>query len=224
MRKRTILAASAIVAVGCIAIPTGAYAANGGSWLLGRSNSESATTTVTHSGGTPLSLNAKSGYAPLKVNSSKVVTNLNADKVDGYSASSFAMRSGRTGTIAHDGSIDGLGAKCPTGTVFVSGGGFAPGAADYIYYSGPDWNAVTDALIPNSWIVISDTGVGVSNVTCYQPSGAPIPGVATSFLQTTGQVPALADTGRGAALSDTAVAKIGQIKELKSAPAPTAAK
>src|SRR6476469_7810616 len=82
MKKRNLFIGSAIVAVGLIAIPTAANAANGGSWLLGRSNYASSETKVTSSGGTPLNLVAKSGYAPLKVNSSKTVTNLSADKLD----------------------------------------------------------------------------------------------------------------------------------------------
>lgn len=218
MHKRTMLTAAAIVAVGCIAIPTGAYAANGGSWLLGRSNYESATTKVTNSSGTPLSLVAKSGYAPLTVNSSKTVTNLSADRLDGYSAGSFAMRSGKTGTIVHDGYFDAVGAKCPSGTVFVSGGGYMPYGA--IWYSGPDWNATTEALIPNSWIVVGSDGYdiyfGVSNVTCYQASGASIPGAATKLSQTMWQSSPAATAGRSPALSDTAIAKIAQVKELRA--------
>ena len=214
MNKRTLILGSAIVAVGVIAVPTAASAANGGAWLLGRSNSESAMTTVTNSAGTPLSLNSKAGYAPLKVNRTNKVTNLNSDLVDGYNASSFAMRTGRTGTITHDGTLDGWGAKCPAGTVFVSGGGVIPTYDDYISYAGPDWNPDTGKLIPNSWIVMGHNGIGVSNVTCYQPSGAAIPGAATTINQTwPDTTQGLAATGRGPALSDTAVAKIAKAKE-----------
>ena len=46
-----------------------AYAANGGSLLIGRSNSATATTTLTNSSGIPLKLVAKPGYPPLTVNS-----------------------------------------------------------------------------------------------------------------------------------------------------------
>ena len=233
MRTSTIIAVGAL-SLGIIAVPTVASAANGGSWLLGRSNSETATTTVTNSAGTPLRLNAKSGYAPLSVNSTKVNPSFNADlldglhassflrstgkaadadKVDGHHASSFAMRSARTGTIVHDGSYDGLGAVCPAGTVFASGGGFAKyGSA--IVYSGPDWDAATGALIPNSWIVLDDSGVGVSNVTCYSPSGAAVPGAATTIDQVDGTTSSSAGSPSlmSAERSEASVAKLESLK------------
>lgn len=235
MRKRTILTASAIVAVGIIAVPTAASAANGGSWLLGRTNYESATTTVSNSAASPaLSLLTPSGVAPFKVNRATKVTNLNADLLDGVSSgsflrttgkaadanlldgvnsTSFARTSAKTGTIAHDGYWDGMGATCPTGTVFVSGGGYMPEYADFIYYSGPDFNYETGALIPNSWIVLGDYGVGVSNVTCHSPSGAAIPGAATTVDQVTGSSPTLmsATTEK----SQTALGKVAKIKEMR---------
>ncbi|HET9649980.1 MAG TPA: hypothetical protein VFP34_17340, partial [Microlunatus sp.] len=97
-------------------------------------------------------------------------------------ASSFAMRNGKTGTIVHDGTFDGWGAACPSGTVFMGGGGYTVyGTA--VQYSGPDWDPSTDALVPNSWITIDDGGVAVSFVTCYSPSGASIPGAVTSMSQ-----------------------------------------
>ena len=239
MRKRTILAASAILAVGMIAVPTSANAANGGSWLLGRTNSESATTTVSNSAKSPaLSLVTPSGVAPLKVNRTTRVDNLNADLLDGVSSgsflrttgkaadanlldglnsTSFARTSGKTGTIAHDGYWDGMGATCPTGTVFVSGGGYMPECADYIWYSGPDFDYDTGALIPNSWIVIGDYGVGVSNVTCYSPSGKAIPGAATNVSQTTGADDAMlmSASPQDSAPSEAAAAKVAKIKEMR---------
>jgi hypothetical protein len=63
--------------------------------------------------------------------------------------------------------------------------------------------------------VATASGVGVSNVTCYQPSGAAIPGAATSVGQTTGNsAVSAAAAGRARPLSDQAVAKIGQIKDM----------
>ena len=238
MRKRTILTAAAIVAVGVIVVPTAANAANGGAWLLGKSNYESVATTVTNNYGTPLSLKAKAGYAPLAVNSTKTVTNLSADRLDGLSSgsflrttgkaadanlldgvnsTSFARTSGKTGTIAHNGYWDGVGAKCPTGTVFASGGGYMPEMADFIYYSGPDFNYDTGALIPNSWIVIGDYGIGVSNVTCYSPSGAAIPGVATNVSQTMGsdEPMLMSASPQDSAPSEVAAAKVAKIKEMR---------
>lgn len=180
MNKRTLIAAAAIVAVGLIAIPVGANAANGGAWLLGRSNWETAATTVTNTYGTPLSLKAKSGYAPLAVNSSTRVTNLNADKLDGYSSGSFAMRSMKTGVINDKDLTDAYGAVCPSGTVSTGGGGFDPYGWP-IAYSGPDWNIDTMALIPNSWVVLDEFGyVLTSYVNCINPSGAAVPGAMTA--------------------------------------------
>jgi hypothetical protein len=203
MKRSTLIAVSALTAA-IVIVPTVATAANGGSWLLGRANTESATTTVTTSVGTPLSLNAQSGYAPLKVNSGTKVTNLNADKidgldstsflrstgkavdadkVDGYHASSFSMRSAKTGTIVHDGSIDYVGAKCPTGTTISAAGG-APLYGYALAYSGPDWDATTGAIIPNSWYVVDDQGyAGYAYVTCLNPSGGAVPGAITSADQ-----------------------------------------
>jgi hypothetical protein len=71
-----------------------AYAANGGAFLLGRSNSETATATLKNTAGTPLSLVAKSGYAPLKVNSAVKVANLNADRLDGIDSTQFLRSTG----------------------------------------------------------------------------------------------------------------------------------
>ena len=180
MRKRTILTASAIIAVGVIAVPTAANAANGGSWLLGRSNYESAATTVSNSAGTPLSLKAKSGYAPLAVNSSKTVTNLSADKLDGLSSSWFARSTAKSAVVSHDGSADGLGAKCPTGTIALSGGGYDPYGWP-VAYSGPDFDA-NGVLIPNSWLAMDEMGYSlVSFVTCVNLSGAAVPGALTNI-------------------------------------------
>ena len=91
-KKKTIIAAAGLLTLGILAVPSAASAANGGTWVLGKSLSETTPTTVTNSHGTPLSLKAKSGSAPLAVNSATKVTNLNADKLDGVSSESFALR------------------------------------------------------------------------------------------------------------------------------------
>ena len=192
MKKRNLFIGSAIVAVGLIAIPTAANAASSGSWLLGRSNSESAETKVTSSAGTPLNLVAKTGYAPLKVNSSKTVTNLSADKLDGLSsgsflrstgkaadadkvdgvhASSFARTSAKSGVVTHAGYDDYRGAVCPAGTVVTGGGGYDEYGWE-IGYSGPDWSTETGAVIPNSWLVLDvDFGPMVSFANCVNLTG-----------------------------------------------------
>ena len=71
------------------------YAATGGNFILGRSNTASSTTSLSSSGsgpalkatntsiGTAGSFNVTAGHPPLKVNSGTKVANLNADKLDG---------------------------------------------------------------------------------------------------------------------------------------------
>ncbi|HEX3824961.1 MAG TPA: hypothetical protein VHV79_10905 [Mycobacteriales bacterium] len=58
-----------------------AVAATGGSLVLGHANTATATTTLSNSHGTPLSLKAKHGKPPLQVNSKTLVKNLNAARV-----------------------------------------------------------------------------------------------------------------------------------------------
>jgi hypothetical protein len=66
-----------------------AVAATGGTFVLGRSNSATSTTSLSNSAGTPLSLSAKSGYSPLRVNSSVKVPYLNSDRLDGLDSTQF---------------------------------------------------------------------------------------------------------------------------------------
>ena len=160
-----------------------AYAANGGSFLLGRSNGATATTTLANSAGTPLSLKAKAGTAPLSVNSTKTVPNLNADLVDGLHSASMALTSGRTGVVfgsARDSDQMPFTATCPPGTIATGGGGAAAYEGDSLAYSGPDFND-NGTLIPNSWLAMDDAGHGaLAWVTCYNPRGA-VKGAGTTF-------------------------------------------
>jgi hypothetical protein len=72
-----------VVMVGGIGV---AAAANGGSLTLGHSNTSSKTTTLTDTKGVPLSLVGPTDKQPLKVNSRKQVTHLNASLLGGKSA------------------------------------------------------------------------------------------------------------------------------------------
>jgi hypothetical protein len=72
-----------------VAMTGTATAATGGSFILGKGNSASTTTTLSNSNGVPLSLNSRSGSAPLKVGSSTKVSNLNVDKLDGLDSTQF---------------------------------------------------------------------------------------------------------------------------------------
>ncbi len=92
MRSRflTVLIA-AIVVVGGLNVA--AYAATGGKFLLGKSNTANRTSTLTKTGNGPaLSLKTKASAPPLKVSSSKRVARLNADTVDGKHAKSLQTR------------------------------------------------------------------------------------------------------------------------------------
>jgi len=72
-----------------VAMTGTATAATGGTFILGKGNSTTTTTTLSNSNGVPLSLNSRSGSAPLKVGSSTKVSNLNVDKLDGLDSTQF---------------------------------------------------------------------------------------------------------------------------------------
>jgi hypothetical protein len=67
-----------------------ASAANGGNFILGHTNSETTTSYLNNSNGTPLKLNAPGNAAPLKVSNSNLVSGLNAQFVNGMSPSQLA--------------------------------------------------------------------------------------------------------------------------------------
>ena len=71
-----------------------AGAAAGRAFILGRSNAETSTARMSDSRGTPLSLSAARSKAPLAVNRSVMVKNLNAQDVGGLSASSVKLTGG----------------------------------------------------------------------------------------------------------------------------------
>src|SRR3569832_1543832 len=84
-----------IGAVMALVIGSGtAYAATGGTFLLGRSNVAGKTTTLTNKKGSALALNSALGAPPLKVNRSIKVPDLNSDLLDGMDQSDFALASG----------------------------------------------------------------------------------------------------------------------------------
>lgn len=203
MRYRTPALVTAALVVGVSVSPGSAVAAAAKSVLLGRSNSTTATTTITNTKGTPLALNAKKGTAPLRVNSSTKVAYLNADRLDGLSSESFlpktakaadaekvdgingaslALTTGRTGLIFGsatdpDGFVNT--AVCPAGTVATGGGGASLGDGS-LTYSGPDFNDTSGALTPNSWFTDSSDATVIAWVTCYSPRGG-VPGATTNF-------------------------------------------
>jgi hypothetical protein len=104
--------------------------------LVGKVASGSAFVVKNPSGGTALDLQVNVGQAPLAVNSSDQVLNLNADYVDGRSASSFVANSTyrlgqgqeRAGNALSDGSKV-LSQSCLAGDRLLSGGPASVNAA-----------------------------------------------------------------------------------------------
>jgi hypothetical protein len=79
----------AIALVGSLGV---AGAATGDRFILGQNNTESTPSVLKNTNGTPLSLVAPKGKAPLAVNRSVKVNNLNADKLDGRTSTYFQKK------------------------------------------------------------------------------------------------------------------------------------
>jgi hypothetical protein len=71
-----------------------ADAATGGTFILGKANSERSTASLSDSKGTPLSLSAPAGVAPLAVSGNAMVANLNANYLGGLSAADLQPTGG----------------------------------------------------------------------------------------------------------------------------------
>ncbi len=95
------------------------YAATGGNFILGQSNSASNTTSLaapvaneglkvrnvsTTDGATALGLEVRAGHAPMTVNSGTKVVNLNADRVDGIDSGAFLQKG-----VAQSANVSGAG-------------------------------------------------------------------------------------------------------------------
>jgi hypothetical protein len=72
----------------------GAAAATGGNFVLGKANTETTTATLSNSQGTPLKLSAPAGTAPLAVNRTALVPNLNAQYLSGFTFDQLAVQGG----------------------------------------------------------------------------------------------------------------------------------
>ena len=95
-----VIATTLIMAIGGAGI---AGAATGGDFILGKSNSESSPASLSNTKGTPLSLSAPKNTAPLAVNRSTLVKNLNASFVGGLSATDLKPTGGDDFTPVDDG-------------------------------------------------------------------------------------------------------------------------
>jgi hypothetical protein len=92
---RSLSPAAAVVTISLLIGGAGfADAATGGSFILGKANKETSTASLSDSKGTPLALLARAGKAPFAVNRNVMVKNLNAQYVDGRSATGLAVTGG----------------------------------------------------------------------------------------------------------------------------------
>jgi hypothetical protein len=85
MRRPSPSLVISLVALGVAASGT-AYAATGGTFILGRANTAGAVSSLKNSAGTALSLTSKAGTPPLAVGNTVQVPNLNASEVGGKTA------------------------------------------------------------------------------------------------------------------------------------------
>lgn len=154
------------------------YAATGGTFILGQPNSATSQTGLTSSnagkalnitqqstetGATALGLNVPAGKTPFKVNSGTKVTNLNADNVDGKSASE--LEGARAFANVYGGSCSGIPAYCPIQeskrvdyAVNVGPGDYCVGIAG-IHANSSDFNPFLFTHgEPGRWVVRSGSG------------------------------------------------------------------
>src|SRR5215213_5235161 len=115
----------AVILALVLGVATAAFGANGDVFKVGRSNFASAVSVLDKSGAGPaLRLLVDSG-APMAVNSSAKVTNLNADKVDGKDVSQVGVN-GReqveSDSVSNSDSPKSVTAPCPSGKVVVGTG------------------------------------------------------------------------------------------------------
>jgi hypothetical protein len=121
MRARTLLTAVGIAGLLVVGIDAVSYAATGDALILGHSNNAGQSTTVSNTGSGPvLKLHASAGQPALSVNTNNKITNLNADYVDGQSASQ--LQSTRSLVYSIEGTFN-------SGTTFNIA---APAAGDYL--------------------------------------------------------------------------------------------
>jgi hypothetical protein len=192
LRSSSAFVAGAIVA---LVLGTGtAYAANGGIFRLGRSNSATQTTTLSNTHGTALKLNSKAGQPSLRVNRTAKVPSLNSDLLDGVDSGSFA-RVTTVGSTFGSGFVDDGGtsdpaddaviavAVCPAGSQVVGGGGSDFTDDGVLFYSAPDAG--------DAWLVVSSTAglnaTNAANVEAYARCWNPRTDVGSSMRMTQAQ-------------------------------------
>ena len=85
------LVAGSIIAGAALTVGIGGvgYAATGGNFILGQSNTAGQVSRLSNPNGTALALASKAGTPPLRVSNSTLVPGLNADLLDGLSSTAF---------------------------------------------------------------------------------------------------------------------------------------
>lgn len=135
MRSRLISMLTVIGAVTVLVLAsnTVAIAATGKGFILGKTNAAKTTTTLKRTtAGSALSLRTKSSAnAPLTVNGTGVVTNFNADKLDGLDANAFGSASALATTTsdlaATRNDLNATKAMTPIANGFINSNGTASG-------------------------------------------------------------------------------------------------
>jgi hypothetical protein len=141
-RATVFMVGLAVILALTVGVAGAAFGANGGNFILGKTNTVSAITTLvgsvagpslqidnnsTDAAATALDLQVEAGKAPMKVNSDTQVANLNADKLDGLNASQLGGLSGveqvgaQGALISTD--IKTTSATCSEGKVAIGGRG-----------------------------------------------------------------------------------------------------
>ena len=140
-RATTFMVGLAVIVALTVGVAGSAFGANGANFVLGKSNTVSAISTLvgsvagpgllldnnsTDPSATALELQVEAGKAPMKVNSDAQVANLNSDKVDGLDASQLGGLSGveQVGVPGqlNSNDIKSTSVKCPEGKIAIGGG------------------------------------------------------------------------------------------------------
>lgn len=179
----TALRSLALVALGAVLAGSGtAVAATGGTFVLGRGNVASTTTTLKNSGtAATLTLpQSRAGQAPLAVSSwAGKATHLDSDELDGLDSTAFALAAAKVGSVegtAEGVDLDGNGtpdayvayAGCPAGTK-VTGGGHEVFTAAGALVSRSDDNGWVVVSVPDAASTLDDV---FAVAQCYNPRGA----------------------------------------------------
>jgi hypothetical protein len=182
----------------------GAFAANGHAFLLGTRHVAGKTTTfVNHSSGPVLSLKGKKSSPPLKVNSHKKVTHLNADKVDGRNAESLA----NTGITYQLGTSNG-----GAGVKYTFPG--LPAGAFLISYNVNRSIKASGKAVPRMTCAVSATTATKNQLVDVTPPGAHATANATGILRVDGTA-SLGCTVQGGSFVSAPTGPLSQISFLK---------